>query len=51
VNELHSIDFAGDKVAMFSLTLKAGGVKQTRSLTRSEFFRLVQRPGLKRDHS
>jgi hypothetical protein len=50
VDGLHSIEKAILTNAHFSLTPKIEGVEQDRSLTASKFFRLVQRPGLKRNH-
>jgi hypothetical protein len=50
VDGLHSIEKSRLTNWHFSLTQKIEGVKQDRSLTASEFFRLVRRPGLKRNH-
>ena len=38
VTSAHSLVFKGDRIAAFSLTKKIEGVKQTRSLTRSEVY-------------
>jgi hypothetical protein len=50
VNELHSIDFKAVRFSFFRLTKKIQGVQHNCSLTVTEFFRLVQRPGVKRGH-
>jgi hypothetical protein len=50
VNELHSIDSKAHRKLLFLLTRKIQGVKHTCSLTVSEFFRLVRRPGVKQGH-
>src|SRR5712692_8513612 len=50
VDRLHSIACKADRVPRFSLTLQIGRVKNTRSLARSKFSQLVQRPGLERSH-
>jgi hypothetical protein len=50
VDVLHSIEKAILTNLHFSLTQKIEGVQQDRSLTAFKFFRLVRRPGLKRNH-
>jgi hypothetical protein len=50
VDDLHSVENKGDKIAEFLLTSKMPRVKQTRSLTVSEVFWLVANPGLKQVH-
>jgi hypothetical protein len=50
VNELHSIEIKAFTFLFFRLTRNLEGVKHNCSLTVTEFFRLVQRPGVKRDH-
>jgi hypothetical protein len=50
VNELHSIDFKAHTNLLFRLTKKLQGVQHNCSLTVTEFFRLVRRPGVKRGH-
>jgi hypothetical protein len=50
VDGVHSIEKSIVRSAHFSLTEKIERVQQDRSLTASKFYRLVQRPGLKRNH-
>jgi hypothetical protein len=50
VNELHSIDSKAHTNLFFLLTQKIEGVQHNCSLTVTEFFRLVRRPGVKRGH-
>jgi hypothetical protein len=50
VDALHSIEKSILTNSHFSLTAEVEGVQQDRSLTASKFFRLVQRPGLERNH-
>jgi hypothetical protein len=50
VDGLHSIEKPILTNPHFLLTGKIEGVQQDRSLTAFKFFRLVQRPGLKRNH-
>jgi hypothetical protein len=50
VDGLHFAENKDDKSALFLLTSKPAGVKQTRSLTVSKVFRLVASPGLKLIH-
>ena len=50
VDGLHSIENKPDILPLNFLTSTMAGVKHTRSLTVSEFFRLVLSPGLKPSH-
>src|SRR6476659_2729662 len=49
-NVLHFIESKAIRFQFFRLTQKIQGVQHNCSLTVTEFFRLVRRPGVKRGH-